>query len=196
MRDVFEQIYQENFWRSDESASGTGSDLDQTKTIREILPQLFKELHVKKVFDIPCGDFNWFKEMNVDVDYIGADVVPELVKWNYEQYADEQHTFRVIDITHDPLPDVDLILCRDLLGHFSNRDVQLALRNIKSTKAQFLLATTFPGRENPTDIETGQWRPINLASLFGLPNPERVISESCPISGFEDKSLGLWRLHA
>lgn len=193
MKDVFQKIYQMNYWENDESVSGHGSDLASTQTIRKILPDVFKKFHVKSVLDIPCGDFHWFKEMKLDIYYIGADIVPELIADNFK-YNDKNHLFMMLDITEEMLPRADLILCRDLLGHFSNHDVQLALRNIKRSGAKYLLATTFPTRENPGDIKTGEWRPINLGWVWGLGNPELLINEQCGVPGYEDKALGLWEL--
>lgn len=196
MKDVFTEIYQKNFWKSDQSVSGTGSTLDATGNIRMILPQVFKELKVRSVLDIPCGDFNWFKEMwhELDLDdYIGADIVPELIAGNCK-YLSSERSFEVIDITTDRLPEVDLIFCRDLLGHLSNLSVQRALKNIKRSGATWLMATTFPEHETTGDIRTGEWRPINLQKLWGLPKITSLIDEHCEVPGFEDKSLGLWKL--
>lgn len=199
--DVFNEIYQNNFWKSDESVSGYGSTMEQTETIRKKLPVLFKSLNIKSVLDIPCGDLNWFpmNDMPDDFYYMGADIVPELVGSARDKMRGRKPIlvqFEVMDITKDKLPPVDLILVRDLLGHFSNADVRLALKNIKQSGAKYLLATTFPSHENVTDITTGQWRPINLASLFGLPDPIMMINENCEDGDgkFSDKSLGLWEL--
>lgn len=195
MRDVFQKIYDENGWKGDESVSGQGSTLQQTKTIRDRLPILFKQFHIKSVLDIPCGDFYWQSVLAQSVEqYMGADIVPAMLKENSEKYPD--HFFAELDITTDDLPRVDLILCRDLLGHFSNSDVRRAINQIKASGSTYLLATTFPERETNGDIVTGQWRPINLAHFFGLPRPKLLINENCTQgdSRFNDKSLGLWDL--
>lgn len=194
MRQTFTGIYENNLWKGDESVSGKGSSLEQTEAVRRALPGLLRRFGIRSLLDIPCGDLNWISTVDFgDTQYIGADIVPELVA---EAGLAHMADLRVLDITRDALPVVDLVLCRDLLGHFSNRDVKLALHNIRLSGAKFLLSTTFPGRENTHDIETGQWRPINLASLFGLPNPILLINENCTAGDgqFSDKSLGLWRL--
>ena len=197
IQDTFSDIYHSNHWKNDESVSGNGSTMDATAEIRSKLPGLFRNYFIKSVLDIPCGDYNWFKEMKLEIDYyLGADIVPEIVEAN-QQYADFNRAFHLIDATSDDLPRVDLILCRDMLGHFSNADVKRTLQNFRASGSRYLLATTFPNHENSTNIETGQWRPINLASLFGLPNPIELINEKCMEGGgkFMDKSLGLWRLN-
>lgn len=193
MRDVFEKIYVDNHWRNDESVSGAGSTLDATAAIRDFLPGIFKRYRIKSVLDIPCGDFNWAKEIEWP-GYIGADIVPDLIRANQQEYS--EFDFQVLDVTTDPLPCVDMIFCRDLMGHLSNRDVDRALANIRESESKYLLATTFPDHETSGDINTGEWRPINLASLFGLPDPIQVFNEGCTAGGgeFKDKSLGLWRI--
>jgi len=99
-------------------------------------------------------------------------------------------------LIEDHLPSADLILCRDCLVHLSYDDIRNALKNICSSNIRYLLTTTFPNREN-RDIETGQWRPLNLeAHPFFLPKPIAVINENCSESkgAYSDKSLALWDL--
>lgn len=196
-RELFDDYYQNNFWQSDESVSGGGSTLVQTAAIRACLPQVFDQYNIRTVLDIPCGDFNWWKEMQVDLDhYTGADIVPDLVAANQKKYGDATHRFTFLDITQHGLGTHDVIFCRDLLGHLSNREVKWALQNVRDSKSTYLIATTFPQHENVRDIETGQWRPINLTQYFGLPDPILYINEGCTEGGgqFSDKSLGLWFL--
>jgi SAM-dependent methyltransferase len=191
MKQVFTKIYEDNFWRNPESVSGHGSTLKNTKYLREMLPEVLRAYNIRSVLDIPCGDLNWAKHVQWP-KYIGADIVTELVA--AAKAANPTFDLRVLDITKDELPKVDLILCRDLLVHFSNADVKRALKNIRASGAKFLLATTFPLHENSGDIETGQWRPLNLGSLWGLGSPLEYISEEFKHQEFSDKSLGLWRL--
>lgn len=195
MRDIFSNHYSTNYWADDESVSGHGSTLAATASIRADLPVLLAQYNINSMLDIPCGDLNWMCQVEFPEGfrYIGADIVPDLIA---EMAALHQADLRVLDITRDKLPPVDLIFCRDLLGHFSNRDVRLALNNVRNSGAKYLLATTFPEHETNGDIETGQWRPINLASLFGLPDPIEYMREDCVEGGgeFSDKSLGLWRV--
>lgn len=191
MREVFTNHYRTNFWQNPESVSGAGSTLKNTKYIRELLPEVMAAYKIRSVLDIPCGDLNWAKHVKWP-KYIGADIVPELVEAT--KAANPTFDLRVLDITKDSLPKVDLVLCRDLLVHFSNADVRRALDNIRASGAKFLLATTFPLHENSGDMETGRWRPLNLASFWGLPDPLEYISEEFKHQEFNDKSLGLWRI--
>ena len=59
--DIFTEIFAGNEWGGNDSVSGTGSDIHQTKTIVEELPTLFEEYNISTMLDIPCGDFHWRK---------------------------------------------------------------------------------------------------------------------------------------
>ncbi len=193
MEQTFTGIYDSNGWCGNESRSGTGSDLGQTEVIRRELPKLFKTLGVKSILDIPCGDFWWFKEMKLgDIKYIGADIVPKLIDANRVAYPDTD--FSVLDLTHSPLPECDLVFCRDCLGHLSNSDITKALANIKASGAEYLLTTTFPNATTNREIDTGSWRPVNIALLLG--EPLLVISEDLIEANGKPsgKSLGLWKI--
>lgn len=194
--DVFGEIYRRNRWGSPQSASGTGSDLDQTALIARELPLLFRRHGVRSVLDIPCGDFHWMARVDLDgIDYTGADIVPDLIARNQAAHARDGVRFLVLDLSADRLPKSDLVFCRDCLVHLSFDDVHTALRNIVASGAEWLLTTTFPLHARNRDIRTGQWRVLNLeAAPFLLPTPLEMINEGCTEGDGEhrDKSLGLW----
>lgn len=68
----------------------------------------------------------------------------------------------VADITVNPLPTADLILCRDCLVHLSFAHIDAALANFRASGARWLLTTTFPMIEENVDCEDGDWRALNL----------------------------------
>ena len=194
MQNTFTEIYSLNSWHGKESISGTGSNLYQTAQIREYIIMLIKKYNITSVFDVPCGDFNWFKHIVQHIPrYIGADIVPELIEQNKKQY---NHTFLHLDITKDVLPATELIFCRDLLVHLSYKSIVQALQNIKRSNAKYLLMTTFVNRQFK-DIPDGGWRPISFFNApFLFPKPLAIISENCTESypSYIDKSLALWAI--
>jgi SAM-dependent methyltransferase len=193
----FEIITRRKGWGGRESLSGVGSDLDATVTVRKELPKLLQELGVRSLLDAPCGDFHWMKEVSLDgVTYIGMDVVPSMIETNLSSYSAPNRKFIVGDISGDPLPRSDLILCRDCLVHLSNRLVVKALINFKKSGAAYLLTTTFPDLNVNRNIPTGNWRPLNLTlPPFNLPPPERIIPDSDNQSESEPRAvLGLWKI--
>ena len=200
---VFENIFLHNRFQDptnamedQDSISGPGSSLGNTEAIRKQLPDLFKNFEVSSLLDVPCGDFNWMRLVDLNgVEYIGGDIVPELISRNAERYEKNQVRFMQIDLTHDDLPNVDLILVRDCFIHLANRDIVKALRNIQRSGIKFLLATTYPEHHKNIDIVTGQSRPVNLdRPPFNFPKPIKLIREGLSNSEYTDKSLGLWKV--
>ncbi len=198
MNDVFDRIYEENTWGNTESRSGDGSDISGTARMRNSLATLLKDLKIKSILDLPAGDFNWMRLMNLEgIDYIGGDVVARIAEQNQVSYGCENIQFQQLDACKDPLPRVDLILCRDMLVHLSFADCWSALSNFRNSGSTYLLTTTFTARDPNRDITTGQWRPLNLQRPpFMFPRPLHLIVEHCKEwNGFwADKCLGLWRL--
>lgn len=197
-RGVFIDIYERNAWGGVESRSGSGSTLEQTKAIRTAIPRLLRDLDVRSLLDIPCGDHHWMKEVPLEgIEYIGMDIVPPLVERNQRLYGSGRKAFFKGDLVRDSLRKVDLILCRDCFGHLPHGDIIEALRNIKRSGSTYLLTTTFPERTKNEELNRFGWRPLNLQlSPFDLPPPIIVINENCTERDgqYSDKSLGLWKI--
>lgn len=194
----FARIYQTNLWFDAESRSGTGSNLDETAQLRASLPCLLRRLNTRRLLDVPCGDFNWMSHVDLSgIEYIGGDIVQPLIEANRERYSSAARRFLKVDVINGPLPQADVILCRDCLVHFSFANIIAAFQTMKSSGAEYLLTTTFPAREVNKDIVDGDWRPLNLEALpFLLPAPIDVIVEGCTEEGgaYADKALAVWRV--
>lgn len=170
----FTQIYQINYWNSNESISGHGSTLALTNNLRKELPMLFEQFKIRSVFDGPCGDFNWMKLVvnETDVDYTGADIVLPLIERNQSRYGSESVRFIKLDLTKDSLPTADLMICRDCLFHLSYDDCLLLLTNFTKSNFKYLLTTTYYNNNNfkNVNIITGHFRMIDLhAEPFYFP---------------------------
>lgn len=198
MEGRFERIRRANHWRGHESRSGPGSGLEETEAIRRELPRLLRETSTRVLLDAPCGDFYWMSMLDLGVDlYIGADVLARLVRENTRRFGSERRRFIQLDLTRDRLPHCDLVLCRDCLDHLSFTDARRALDNIARSSARYVLLTTYPLRDGNTDVQTGDWRPLNLLRPpFNLPPPEQSVLERVDRPGYPEKLLGLWRRDA
>lgn len=195
LNQVFEKIHQTNLWGSPDSVSGLGSDFDSTSRLRQMLPELLRDLGVRSLLDIPCGDFHWLSRADLPVErYIGADIVEEIVRRNRQMYPRE---FLKLDLCADPLPQADLVLCRDCLVHLSGENIVRAIANLRRSASTWLLTTHFLDCTQNVDIENGDWRMLNFElEPFGWPAPVRVLVEGCEEAGggYPDKALGLWRI--
>ncbi len=204
LQGIFSRIYDGNLWGEPESVSGPGSSLAATAALRRELPGLLAELGVRTLLDAPCGDCHWILSTPLDLDlYLGADLVPALIERNISKYGAKHggpgRSFQVLDLTRDPLPKADAILCRDCLIHFSFRFIRQALDNFRRSGARYLLTTTYSGLPRNQDILSGQWRPLDLQlPPFSLPPPVRLIREK----EYEEgglrlcRSLGVWEVAA
>lgn len=194
----FARIFTTNLWASD-SRSGLGSELTATAVVREQLPRLLEALGAGSLLDLPCGDFRWLSTVPLDLDYIGGDIVGEVVAANEQQFGGPgtRRRFMRLDLTADPLPRTDVVLCRDCLVHLSYGHISQAFDNLRRSGSTWLLTTTFLDHHENVDIESGDWRILNLSRPpFNLPAAEAVLVEGC-LEGegaYADKALGLWRI--
>jgi len=196
--DIFTDIYRGNKFCGTDSVSGPGSDLFQTRVVRNELITVCHYFAVHVMLDIPCGDFHWMKHVDLEgIDYIGADIVMDLIQKISSQYEASNIHFRKLNLMHDKLPKVDLVFCRDCLVHLSFKDAFTALHNMCDSGSTYLLTTTFTSRAHNRDIATGQWRTLNLeVPPFSFPPPLKTVNEECSEGdgAFRDKSLALWRV--
>jgi SAM-dependent methyltransferase len=200
MQRVFVRMYEQNSWANAESASGDGSDLTQTRTIRQELNKVIADFGIRTLLDAPCGDFYWMKEVDRQgARYLGVDIVPEMIAVNDRMYGNATTSFAVLDIVRDELPRVDLIFCRDCLVHLPLQAAVNAMQGFVRSGSRYLLSTTYPGRvsRNRPLLITGNWRPLDLQlPPFSLPPPLRLINEGCTEQDdYPEKSLGLWVLN-
>jgi hypothetical protein len=182
--DKFTWIYKNNYWSSNESFSGTGSTLKYTKNLREELPKLFSRYSIRKVFDAPCGDFNWMSHLLpfVKLQYIGGDIVKPLIDNLNAKYKSDRISFLHFDLIKEIPAEVDLMICRDLLFHLSFQDTKSVLENYVKSKSTYLLTTTHINMGSSftnRDILTGDFRCIDIFSKpYNFPtNPLYVIED-------------------
>ena len=177
-REKFSEIYKNNLWSSSESLSGQGSELAYTEPLRKWLISIIQTLKVKDFVDAPCGDFNWMQHVtpNVDINYIGLDIVDNLISNNKSEYGASKLDFRVANICKDALPACDIIMVRDCLFHLSYDDINNFLHNLAITDYKYLLTTTHkvePDFKN-SNIITGDFRIIDLFSEPFNFNPNHI----------------------
>jgi len=199
VRQRFSEFYRANVFGGRESRSGEGSSLEQTAQIREQMPKLLKEIGARTFLDAPCGDLNWMRHVDLGMEqYLGIDVVAELIADNRRRYGNDSRRFSCVDLVEGIPPAADVVFCRDCLVHLSFEQAKRVLQNFKRSGSRYLLTTTFVERPENVDLD-GQdvWRTLNLQlPPFNFPRPLKLINENCTEYGgaYSDKCLGLWRL--
>jgi hypothetical protein len=189
----FTWIFERNYWGNSESKSGNGSSLRYTQNLRAGLPGLFEKYEIKSVFDGPCGDFNWMREIvdKSQISYHGVDIVAPMIEDLRSKFQSPRVTFSHMNLIDDPHPKSDLFFCRDLLFHLSFSDALSVLRRFLESGTPYLMTTThvLGDRVKNKNIVTGDFRLMDLTrdpflfpseSLetiqdFVAPDPERVM---------------------
>ena len=174
----FDLIYKTNFWSSNESVSGYGSELKNTINIEKEIINIIKKYQIKSILDAPCGDFNWVKNiLDKELSYIGGDIVQEIIDNNIRKFKSNNIKFIKLDITDESLPDSDLMICRDCLIHLSFQSIKLFFENFRKSNINYLLLTTYKMKDTTKEIDNldipdGEYREIDLSKPpFYLPKP-------------------------
>jgi SAM-dependent methyltransferase len=186
----FARVYDQNLWQGRESRSGQGSDVAQAKTLIDRLPAVLRDYEIRSFLDVPCGDFNWMKEVDFgSTSYVGADIVSEIVDDNQRRYGSPSRRFMVLDLVRDPLPASDMIFVRDCFIHFSTDLIFEALANIAGSSMRYACLGhdrdhgRYPNGENVAlDRTEGgvnvEFRPLDFEiPPFSFPPPIAVIPE-------------------
>lgn len=187
MKEIFEDIIKNNRWKK--HPCGPGSTLKYTEYLRANLGIFLEKHNIRSMIDLPCGDHSWMNLTNLpSIDrYIGGDIVGSLIAENKRKYPNKD--FRILDITTDCLPDVDLLFCRDCLLHLSFKDIDKAFQNISNSDIKYILMSNWTDEfENFRDIDTGKARYINfLRDPFNLGVPIDSITDY--VDGFPKREL-------
>jgi SAM-dependent methyltransferase len=127
-----------------ESISGQGSYIENTKETVYLINEIIKNYNIKSILDLGCGDWNWFKNINLrkDITYIGWDAHDKMIENNNKYYGNKNINFIVKDIILEDYPKVDLIICRDVLFHLDILFSKKCIEKIKKS-CKYLISTSF-----------------------------------------------------
>jgi len=133
--EVFSYYYDNFLWGCTEDggpSSGWGSHLKFAKPYIEFLTQFIHDNQITSVVDLGCGSWEFSQYIDWDgIDYVGVEVVKQLVDLNNEKFATDNIKFIKGDILTMDLPDGALLVCKDVLQHLQDSDIQLFLSRIK-----------------------------------------------------------------
>lgn len=147
-REVMIQIYQMHLWggKDYEFYSGEGShDASIIEPYQEAVLSFLQSFDQPLIVcDLGCGDFNVSKVFTpFTKEYIGIDIVPDLIKRNQELFQGENRSFLCKDLSSDELPKGDCALVRQVLQHLSNNEIQNILTKL-STYRYVILTEHLP----------------------------------------------------
>ena len=181
---VFTAIYKSNHWAQSDnlsgeivSVSGPGSNLNKEGflNLKNNFDKIINEFEIKSILDMPCGDFLWMNEFfkkNKNINYLGIDIVDELIEENIKKYENDRIKFKSFDIVNfKTKQNIDLVFMRDFFIHINNSDIKQILINLKEMNIKYFAFENYNILKNK-DVTTGKHRKVNLKiHPFNLDEP-------------------------
>jgi hypothetical protein len=153
VKEIFSSIYSKNEWGGTrgEFCSGNGSTDERVVSLYVSMVARFAQSEgfmEKKFVDLGCGDFR-VGQLLVPLceDYIGVDVVENLVLRNQAEFGNQSVRFTCLDIIEDNLPAGDVCFIRQVLQHLSNVQIHKIL--LKLNKYKWVFVT----EHHPLDLD-------------------------------------------
>ena len=180
---VFTSIFKSKHWAHGDmpdeyiSVSGHGSNIntEQSSNLISSLVEFIKKNKINSILDMPCGDFLWMNKLLKQTEirnYLGLDIVEEIIDQNIKLYENENIRFRSCDIVdYETSEEFDLVLMRDFFIHTNNEDIRRILMNIKKMNIKYFAFENYSISKN-VDVIPGKHRKINLKlDPFNLMEP-------------------------
>ena len=195
----FTYIYKSSYWKNEKngSLSGSGSGIEASQNLVDELNRFIADNSICSILDIPCGDWKWMPGIDLkNINYIGGDIVSEIIDDNINRYSSSNVNFKKINLTKDELISCDLIIVRDLLVHLKNEDIFKCIENIKRHDIKYIALTHYPGNlsnKNPTWGD--RWRPLNLLiDPFNFNEPNYILSDASKDGGVDEgRVMAVWK---
>ena len=193
---IFSKIYEDHYWKSKESVSGSGSDLNALRKYNKNLYKFIDNFKIKSLFDVPCGDFLFMSKFLQDknISYIGGDIVESLINNNKKKFP--KYKFIKFDILNDKINDFyDVLHVKDCLFHFSFEDINKTLDNIIQFNTKYTLITSHKSLIlKNVDIKTGKFRYLDLEKKpFNFPKPLVELKDYNFNIGNFPRYVGVWK---
>lgn len=131
-----------------------------------------------------------------NINYLGGDIVPDLIKRNKIKYRSKFNKFIILNIKTDRIPDSDFLIIRDLFIHFNDKEIFQSLNNIKKSKFKFIGITSHMNSSNTLSPLLGDnFRPLNLTiPPFNLKKPDYIIQDyNSKMSKKLNKQMIIWK---
>jgi SAM-dependent methyltransferase len=157
--ETFTAIYRRNHWGF---GSGHGSLVGATRPYRELIEGFNRTRGVRTVVDFGCGDWQFSRLIDWQCDYLGVDIVPDVIEQNRARFDARNVRFEVCNDAA-ALPSADLLLVKDVLQHWDTASITDFVRNTLP-RFRYALITNCakPKSRLNREIKTGKFRPLDL----------------------------------
>jgi SAM-dependent methyltransferase len=162
MKAAFTRIYEDDHWGG---GSGTGSRPENNVEYAAFLTNFLRSNRIASVVDFGCGDWSFSKFIDwSNISYLGLDIVKSVIDRSNANFGAENISFRLAESLFD-LPPAELLICKDVLQHLPNREINEFLAQAKRSYKWLLITNDdYPSNNLNSDILPGQWRALDLTS--------------------------------
>jgi SAM-dependent methyltransferase len=169
----FAQIYADNSW-STQQRSGPGSDAKLTRPYARLIEDFIRRHDIRSVVDLGCGDWSFSRYIDWSgVDYVGIDIVPDLIDSLNRTYGRPGIRFLLGNIADQNLPQADLAISKDVLQHWPTEAILTFLPRLRTFKYAILT--------NDSKVVCRSWRRLWTAEEIFQPNIDIVAGDYRPI---------------
>lgn len=115
---------------------------EETKKHITLLKNYFDD-KVKSILEIQCGDGydieNCVALQDKNLNYIGVDVVDEIIQDNRQYFRYEKNKiFMILDASNEPLPTSDLVVCTNMMEYLPIANIWALLENIRDSGCKYI----------------------------------------------------------
>jgi hypothetical protein len=171
-------------------SGGPGSEPAYTEGYREFLAAFMRSEDVHSVIDLGCGAWSFMHLVDwTGIQYLGVDSVHKIVDRNRRAYGTRNILFDQDDVRTYGIPEVDLVIVKDVIQHWPTKDVIAFLERLRASKAKrvlFVNCANEDHRPHNRDITIGDFRPLHL-------NEPPFSAQLEEIYAFHSKKALLWR---
>ena len=160
--EAFTEIYNKNLWGE---GSGPGSDPENSKPYLGLLQTYLNSPKFTSIVDLGCGDWRLMATLIVPSNkiYDGFDVVQSVIDKNSKTYTKPNihfhHIHNIIDFNNQK---GDLLIVKDVLQHWPNKDIEYFITNILPNFKYALITHDFDRKNCNIDIKHGEFKFIDL----------------------------------
>lgn len=155
VQDIFTDIYARKVW-----GDGSGGGSVHSGPYIDYVNQAIAKYKPRSILDIGCGDLVVASQFHLQgAEYIGWDAA------TFDVVADQMKGMATVhmgvDALTEPIPEVDMILCKEVMQHLPNEYVLKLLERTKDCPIR-IICNSAKGDGLNDDIPIGGFRPIDL----------------------------------
>jgi len=165
----FTNIYRNGLWGRNEEGegfSGAGCLPENAQPFMVFLETFLKENDIHSVVELGCGD--WTMQRHIDwgdIDYTGIDWVKYILDRDQREFGSEKVRFIHGDALTMELPKADLVICKEMFQHLSNRDTKRLLEKCRQYPHCLFVDDYDPTARRERDIPSSGYLPTSLMDV-------------------------------